>query len=170
MIAVKQQSKFQQIFSNSYRYVYWLITFWICGLFAGCVISIAYPLTFTMCSQQYSFIILIISISLPLLLTYLSFLLGKPYIIFCISFLKAFVFSYAGSQIACFFQSASWLFCFLFLFSDSCFSFVLFILWLRHFTSHKIYSNSVFYFCAFLGIATVAIDHFVVSPFLNGLF
>ena len=167
------------IYANVQRSIsksrYWCITLifsWLAGLAVG---SCFYkPSLFSLMRsalfQPVSIVGLFVCLFLPLLCSYFSFVTEKPVLIVIVCFFKAVAFGFSCSLISQTYGTAAWLARFLFLFSDSCFLLVLFVLWLRRFLNTGIQNMTDVYVCAVIGILIAAVDYFVISPFVVGLF
>lgn len=148
---------------------------WLLGIFFGSQLCMKLePPNFLMMRsvffQPVSIVGLLVSVFLPLIITYFSIVSSKPILIVIVCFLKAAAFGFSGVLISRLFGTASWLLCFLYLFSDSCFLLPLFILWFRRCGNVRIIGLTDVYLCAAVGLLTVAVDYFSISPILAGLF
>ncbi len=152
-----------------------LCLFWIFGLLSGCGFLHFYkPFLFSQMRSAYfgpvSIVGLFCSVFLPLIFTYLSVITEKPVIIWIVCFLKAAAYSFSCTLVSQLFGDASWLFRLLFLFSDSFFLLALFILWFRRCGCERFSGRYDFLLCTALGFVIAAVDYFVISPFILGVF
>lgn len=149
--------------------------FWSAGVLAGFgLFLMCKPFVFLQMRsavlQPVSIVGLFCTIFLPLLCTYISVLINKPIIILVICFIKAASFCFSLLWVTVLYDSASWLLYMLFMFSDSCFLLMLFLLWLRYPYCCDSKSKRVFCFSTMLGLLIAFGDYFVISPFLIELF
>lgn len=149
-----------------------LIFSWLSGLLIGCCLCKLYSFSLMRSAllQPVSIVGLFVCIFLPLILSYFSFAANKPIFITIVCFLKAVAFGFSCALVSQTFDAASWLIQILFLFSDSCFLLVLFVLWLRRFLIADAHGVGDILVCAVFGILIASADYFVVSPILEGLF
>lgn len=148
---------------------------WVTGLLYGCAIALTNNSVFLIwmrsaVSQSVSIVGLLVSVFLPLLLTYISVVIEKPFIILIVCFLKAAAFAFCGTLIHQCYGTASWLVGYLHLFSDSCFLFFLFALWYWHFGSSRMIGSFDLSLCGIIGFVLAALEYLLISPFLLGLF
>lgn len=120
--------------------------------------------------QPVSIVGLCCSIFLPLLCTYTAVLTNRSFLALSVCFIKAASFCFTLSWISALYDTASWLLSLLFMFSDSCFMLVMFLLWMRYPSVADSKCNRIFCCSAFWGLLISFGDYFVISPFLNGLF
>ena len=158
---------------NSFSVVFSLC--WSAGILAGFGLFLIYGPSFSFqmrsaVTQPVSIIGLLFSIFLPLLCTYISVLINRPFFLLSICFIKAASFGFTLFGITEIYGTASWLFCILFTFSDIFFLFVLFLLWLRYPDCYDSKSRCPFCFSVMIGLLIVFVDYFVITPFLCGLF
>jgi hypothetical protein len=84
--------------------------------------------------------------------------------------MKAVSFGFSWALLSQIFLSAAWLLQLLLLFSNTSFMIVLFLYWFRGLSADNLPGNADFFICFSLGFFIAAIDYFVISPFLLGLF
>ena len=167
-------AKLAKYFKNN-RYMIVFSLFWSVGVLVGYGLFFASkPFAFLQMRsavlQPVSIVGLFCAIFLPLLCTYISVLINKPILLLIISFIKAASFSFSLLCTSVLYESATWLFCILFMFSDICFLLVLFHLWLQFPYYHVAKSKRIFCCSAIFGLLIALGDYFIVSPFLIGLF
>jgi len=148
---------------------------WLIGLISGACFSLFLKPSFfsvmrSAFFQPVSIVGLFASVFFPLTCSFFSILIDKPIMILIVCFIKAVAYGFSGAMISLCFDSASWLFSFLFLFSDSCFLIILFFLWFRRSDFLHSPGSYDFLLCSVLGLLIVVADYFVISPFLLGLF
>ena len=160
---------------NSYNYSLLLSLFglWICGTFLGCccganTATIIPPLVHSLVVRRASFVGMLISVFLPLLLTILFSYFSLLIFLLILSFVKAFVFSFTTCCIFYTFGSSSWLLQILLLSSDSIAVILLFWLWIDVLMRRKTTLSILFTFFAIIGVVC-AVDYFAISPFLISL-
>ena len=166
-------SRYQFFISHRYRIS--LCIFWLLGISVGCWISQVLKPSFfllmrSVVCQPVSIVGLFTSIFLPLICSYLSFLTNNRIAVLLVCFLKAAAYAFSGVMMSLCFGSASWLFRFLFLFSDNCFLVILCFLWFRCGDRLSPLSSKDFLVCTVFGLLFASVDYFVISPFLMGLF
>ena len=144
-----------------------LFSCWLAGYVIGYILWSKSLLSFDpfLYLQSTTAVGIFISVILPLSLTFLAFSTNKLGILYFLSFSKAFAFGYSGLLIASYFQSASWLFVYLFLFSDFSLSFALLCLWFHHLITVDSGVRDIS-LCYILCILLVAADYYIISPFL----
>ena len=150
-----------------------LICLWICGGFWGCyyagnAVDVFPPLIHILAVRRASFVGMLVSVFLPLLLTILISHFSLFIFLPILSFVKAFAFSFTTYLVFCTFGSSSWLIQILFLFSDSITVILLFYLWILALRRKKIAFPVLFTFFTIIGVVCT-IDCFVISPFLISL-
>ena len=148
---------------------------WISGILAGLGLSlVCKPFLFLQMRsailQPVSIVGLCCTIFLPLLCTYLSFLLNRPIFVLAVCFIKAVSHGFSLSWVFALYNTASWLMYTLFMFSDCCFLLLLFFLWLRYPYFQKTEMKRFFRISIISGLLIVFGDYFIISPFLAGLF
>ena len=160
---------------NSYNYSLLILLFglWICGTFLGCccganAATIIPPLVHNLVVRRASFVGMLISVFLPLLLTILfshfSLLIFLP----VLSLVKAFAFSFTTCCVFYTFGSSSWLLQIFLLFSDSIAVILLFWIWIDVLMRRMTTLTILFTFFAIIGVVC-AVDYFAISPFLISL-
>lgn len=149
-----------------------LIFAWVLGLGIG--YSICKPCFFSMMRsalfQPVSIVGLFVCIFLPLILSFLFILLEKPIFVLIVCFIKSVAYGFSCGLVSLYFHNASWLFRFLFLFSDSCFLLILLTFWLMTLADYRKTCYRAAQVCSVLGVLIGAADYFVFSPFLERLF
>lgn len=158
-----------------HRFEIALILFWLCGLLTGSIICLFLEPSVSLLMrsavfQPVSIVGLFVSVFLPLICSYLSFLTNNRIAVLLVCFLKAAAYAFSGVMMSLCFGSASWLFRFLFLFSDNCFLVILCFLWFQCGDRLSPLSSKDFLVCTVFGLLFVSVDYFVISPFLMGLF
>ena len=162
-----------------YFYFNWsrivLCLVWMAGLLFGCIIALTGNSVFlawmrSAVFQPVSIVGLLVSVFLPLLLTYISFVIKKPIILLIVCFLKAAAFAFCGTLIHQCYGNASWLVGYLYLFSDSFFAIFLFALWYRRLDCSRTTGSFELPLCVLVGVLLAAVEYLLVSPLLLGLF
>ena len=168
MLTINADNRF---FSNPFLRVCFLAFTWVLGLAIGYSISEPYyfPMMRSAFFQPVSIVGLFVCIFLPLSLSYVFAFLEKPIFILIVCFIKSVAYGFSCGLISLYFKEASWLFCFLFLFSDSCFLLILLTFWLKTLPDGKRICIRTARFCSIVGILVAAADYCVVSPFLERL-
>lgn len=166
-------------FDKKHRFYFYrsrilLCIIWLAGFFCGCAVALinnSYFLSWMRCAvlQPVSIVGLLVSVYLPLLLSYISLVSEKPIIILIVCFFKAAAFAFCGALIHQFYGNASWLVRWLYLFSDSSFLFFLFALWYRCLDTSRMTVKSDLSMCCCIGVLLTASEYFIVSPLLLGL-
>lgn len=148
-----------------------LCFFWLSGLLSGYAFALSNSSVFLSwmrgsAYQTVSIVGLLISIFLPLLLTYISLVTEKTIIILIVCFIKAAAFAFCSVLIHQYYGNASWLVRFLYLFSDSCFLIILFSLWYWCLDAGKRIGNSVLSLCSLIGVLLAAAELYFISPLI----
>ena len=156
------------------NHVAFLFFFWLSGLLIGfSFFLVSKPFSFSMMRSilciPVSIVGLSLTIFLPLFLSYFSLVVNKPFLALVSCFLKAFSFGFTYSCFNFKFHSASWLIRSLFMFSGSISSILLIVQCCNYFNrelSGSMRTSAYF----FLGLLTLLIDCFFISPLLLELF
>lgn len=152
-----------------------LSIFWFSGLLLGfSYFSVIKPLPVSMMRSILCIPVSIVGLSftvfLPLVISYFSLVIDKPFLALLSCFLKAISFGFTYACLTLHFHSASWLMRFLFMFSDSISSILLIVLCCNCFNrraSGKM-CNSFFYL--FSGLLILFFDCILISPLLIEIF
>lgn len=152
-----------------------LLFFWLFGLLIGFSLYLfCEPSTATLMRsvsfQPVSIVGFLIVIFFPLFLCSFSVFINSPVIYLIVCFLKIISFGFAFAAISMQFESASWLYRFLIMFSDHCVLVLLLTAYIRIFSYFRLVNKREFLFFWFLGLLIAAADYWVISPFLIGVF
>ena len=165
-----QKNKLSVVFSQQDIKISPLLLLWILGLlfgaFAGCSCSAAFPWMRRVLSAPVSIVSLFICAFFPFALSAAAFFCGKSWLIYFLSFLKAFAFTYTGSVCLICFGSSGWLVRFFLLFTQIATIPALWYFWLcccqgrKKVTRYSVSLLSLY-------IASVALlDYYWIAPFL----
>jgi len=143
-----------------------LLLFWFFGLIAGVFLFLyAGTPTFSLMHRipcgTVTIVSLLITGSIPFLLTAYAVLLSRPWLIFAICLCKACLFSFVLMGISVAFSSSGWLIRSLLLFSDSIYCSILSFLWLRILSGRKSHCFAVTVCC----ISFSYTAFYIISPF-----
>lgn len=116
--------------------------------------------------QPVSIVGLLLIYFLPLLLSYLSAFFDRQIIIYVVCFFTSVSFGFTFCCITEHFQSASWLFRLLFMFSEHCFILILGMLWIRSLKASIAVSYWCFAVSGIIGGVIATVDYLIISPFL----
>lgn len=149
-----------------------LVLSWFLGILLGCFFAEPFSVSLMRSAvlQPVSIVGVFVCIFLPLIFSFVSFYANKPIIILIVCFLKAVAYGFSCLLVYRTYDSAAWLIQVLFLFSDSCFMIVLFVVWFRRFLGVGSPGVSELWMCTAIGIFLASADYFVISPILEGLF
>ena len=152
-----------------------LCVLWLVGLLCGfSVFAICKSHFFSlMCLlpvQSVSIVGLLFVFLFPFFFSYLSFLLNQTIVIMFVCFVKAAAFGFSICALAHLFGSAFWLMGLLYLFSDGFCLFLLLAMWLRQCDRSRSFRSCIFPVTFLFCVLAAAVDYFVISPFLQGLF
>lgn len=158
---------------NRYFGTIFLAFCWIAGLVCGCILSlqtevIHFSLMREVASCSVS-IVGLFAVLLPFLISAIAVYFSQVWLIFPISFLKAFSFAYVAASVSQAFGSSGWLIRLLLLFTDICTAPILFLLWLGCLNGFLNIRSAKWLFFAVICIAICGFDYFVISPFLYRL-
>lgn len=159
--------------SRNYSLLFSLVVLWVCGVFIGCcyavsTVGVSPQLMHILAVRRVSFVGVLISVFLPLLLTILLSHFSLHVFLPALSLVKAFTLSFTICCVFCIFGSSSWLILVLLLFSDSIAVILLFWLWVLTLWRKRITLPVLFAVFAIAGVVC-AIDFLVISPFLISL-
>lgn len=146
---------------------------WVSGILIGAMLAnktSAQLSGYTLFPERTTFLGLLISAILPLVISAIVIKIRAPILILPIAFIKSFSYSYTGFLLYSFYGDAGWLAEWLCLFSDpivivSCLWF-----WLKNISAKSIFVNKDLLICSFISFGALCIDYFIVSPFSVMLF
>lgn len=149
--------------------------FWIAGLTLGCYlasVTSSVPPSFAhrLSTQQLSALPLLISLLLPLLLSFFAVELRARYLILPIAFFKAFFFGFCGVYLILAFGDAGWLLRRFYMFSGFCTVVIQLWFWIRYIAGDTTQLKVHFHCCTLLIFLACLIDFSIVSPFVKMLF
>lgn len=158
---------------NRYFATIFLAFCWCAGLLGGCILSrqtdqIHFSLMREAVNRSVS-IVGLFAVLLPFLISAIAVYFTQVWLIFPVSFLKAFSFAYVAASVTQAFGTCGWLIRLLLLFTDVCTVPILFWCWLRFLNGSLNKRSAEMMLCAAICIAICGFDYFVISPFLNGL-
>ena len=150
-------------------------TLWIFGLIFGCYLALQLPdrsIIFIshIYKHQLSVAALFVSLSIPLVLSFLAFKLHLKTLIFLVTFFKGVCFSFCALCLLFAFGDAGWLVYRFYLFSDSCSVIILNWFWNHYFNEEIATLKKGFTCCSLAILAICFIDFLLVSPFVKTLF
>lgn len=150
-----------------------LALFWCIGLLAGYAVATktSYSVLMRMFSlDRVSFVGLVFTAIIPLVISTAAFRLSLPLLILPIAFMKAFLFSFCASALTLVYADAGWLARWLYIFSDSFIVIFLLWFWVRNITGINESLQKDFAITLFASSLLICIDYFIVSPFSVMLF
>ena len=113
---------------------------------------------------------LTVSAVLPFLIAAFAAYAGQPVLLYILGFLRMFGFTFLGCCIQLAFGSAGWLLRLLFQFTDGCALALLCWFCLRRIDAPAGFPGRDLAVCGAACFAVSILDHFMISPFLAGLF
>lgn len=148
---------------------------WLCGIFGGINVALTnsdfyISLMRSVITKPVSIVGLLVSVFLPLLLSFLLFVSCKSAWFSLVCFYKAVSYGFSGMLLSIMFGSAGWLSRMLFLFSDTVGIVLLFWFWVRRviFSNEKLMVDTYTYLC--IAMITAGFDRLFISPLIMGLF
>lgn len=168
-------------FRNCFRWLFCrrgyllLALFFCCGAACGVYValgsenSILSLMRMAMVSHV-SIVGLTVSTFLPFLIAAFAAYAGQPVLLYVLGFLRMFGFTFLGCCIHMTFGSAGWLLRWLFQFTDSCALALFCWFCLRQVGRSPCFPIRDLAVCATACSAVSILDHFMISPFLAGLF
>ena len=116
--------------------------------------------------QPVSIVGLLLIYFFPLLLSYLSTFFNRHFIIYFVCFFFSVSFGFTFCGISEYFQSASWLFRFLLMFSEHCFILILGMLWIYSLKSSTPINSYYYVISGIIGVVIATVDYWIISPLL----
>lgn len=151
-----------------------LAFFWCVGLLFGALSAICageqtISLMRTLPQGGVSIVSLLVSQSLPFLISAYAVYIHLPWLLFPIAFGKAFTFSLCASLITVTYSSAGWLLRLLLMFSDLALCPLLILFWVRHIRNDRKLKWQELLAFAVAVVVCVYVDQTFVSPFLEAV-
>ncbi len=142
----------------------------ILGTFTGnCSSAQSVSLMRHVLTAPVSIVGLLICAALPFAFTAAAVLSGKPWLVYCFTFLKGFAFSYTGSLCLLSFGSSGWLVRVLLLFSQIAIVPALWYVWLSLCKENMPLNRWGISLLSSYLVSIVLLDYFVVAPYLEKL-
>lgn len=140
------------------------------GMLAGCSAGdVTVSLMRTLGCSGVSIVALFFSQAFPFLISAFAVYISAAWLIYPISFVKAFTFSLCASLLTIAYGSAGWLLRILLMFSDLCLCPALLFFWTRYIRGEARLNWADCVVSVLLIAAVVYLDHSLVSPFLQAI-
>ena len=144
---------------------------WVCGLLCGVICSsISSPETFSLMrrivSSPVSIVGLLNAVLIPFLLSALFSLLSIDWVVLCITFFQAFLFSFVSLGMLLSFGSGGWLLRFFLSFGNCAALPLLFWCWMRIVSAGVDHFVITLVLIFFLFVIAIILDYHVIAPFV----
>lgn len=146
---------------------------WVLGIVSGCISACFVHINDSLMHMLlYSHMSIVGGLAVsffPLVISAIIVWYSKTFLLIPLSFIKAYMFSYASGIILRTFSCAGWLACLLYMFADIVLAFFFFRLWFCCLKKDCSFHRE-FLLTGFCGLAVFCIDYFIIAPFVMILF
>ncbi len=165
-----QKNKLSVVFFKEDIKLPWLLFLWILGLLsgalAGCSCDVTFSLMRRLLSAPVSIASLFVCAFFPFVFSAGAYFCGRSWLIYFLSFLKAFAFTYTGSICLICFGSCGWLARFFLLFTQIATIPALWYFWLYCCQGRQKLTHCVFSLLSLYIVSIVLLDYYWIAPFL----